>query len=32
MRGVMYYWAVLLFYCGIPLCVVSYIHTLRLRA
>lgn len=25
----MYYWAVLLFCFGIPLCVVSYIHTLR---
>jgi len=25
---VMYSWAALLFYCGIPLCVASYIHTL----
>jgi cellulose synthase/poly-beta-1,6-N-acetylglucosamine synthase-like glycosyltransferase len=24
-----YSWAVLLFYCGIPLCVLSYVHTLR---
>src|SRR6185295_7480969 len=24
----MYYWAMLLFFCGIPLCVVSYVHTL----
>lgn len=25
---VVYYWAALLFFCGIPLCVASYIHTL----
>ena len=27
--GVMYYWAMGLFFCGIPLCVVSYLHTLK---
>jgi hypothetical protein len=25
---VMYYWAAILFFCGIPLAVASYIHTL----